>query len=241
MRNPLKWLSAIAGALLLGVMLLAPVSAQDEADAFDLDDLSGLQSGVGRYYYYDFSAMMDAMSTPGAEMPDMPPLSGLSVAVLKFDGDDNAEGGFDRLYEELAKSANESLNEDMGDGTPVAPQSVDENDVDDIGDQAKSISATVEDEEEGPTVSYALLARDGDTVILIAASGAADPSQSAQDLAKGMVDRDSGDGDGTFNEDGTSTGGLWDRFPANDDPALGGLLNGGDEILFPFGTPEAGG
>ena len=45
----------------------------------------------------------------------------------------------------------------------------------------------------------------------------------------------------TFNEDGTSTGGLWDIFPASDDEAIQGLTNGGDEIIFPEdeSTPEA--
>lgn len=32
-----------------------------------------------------------------------------------------------------------------------------------------------------------------------------------------------GTGHGTFRQDGTSTGGLWDKFPAAGDPVLPGL------------------
>jgi hypothetical protein len=221
-------------------MVLAPVSAQDEEDEFDFNDLSGIQNGVGRYYYADYSAMYDAMATPGAEMPELPALLGLSVGVLQFDNDDNAGSGFDKLYEELVKSANQSLADEAASmGTPTTPVTVDENDVDGVGDQAKSMSAVVE-EADGTYYSYGLVAREGEYLYLVIGNGSSDPSEAINNLAKGMIDRDPGDGDGTFNEDGTSTGGLWDLFPADDDPALGGLLNGGDEIIYPEGTPEAG-
>lgn len=239
MRNPLRWISALALALLLGGMVLAPVSAQEDTEEFDFGDLDGIQSGVGRYYYADYSAMFDAMSTPGAEMPELPALLGLSVGVLKFDSDDNADSGFDKLYEELVNSANESLAEDADTGTPTTPVTVTENDVDDIGDEAKSMSATLE-EEDGTYYSYGIIAREGDLIYLLIGNGGSDPSEAINNLTKGMMDRDAGEGDGTFNEDGSSTGGLWDLFPADDDPALGGLLNGGDEIIYPEATPEAG-
>lgn len=238
MRNPLRWISALALALLLGGMVLAPASAQDDADEFEFSDLSGLQSGVGRYYYADYSAMYDAMSTPGAEMPELPALLGLSVGVLKFDGDDNAQSGFNQLYEEFVNSANESFAENGDMGTPATPITVTEGDVDDIGDEAKSMAAAVE-EEDGTYYSYGVIARKGEYLYMVIGNGSSDPSESINQLTKDMTDRDAGDGDGTFNQDGTSTGGLWDLFPADDDPALGGLLNGGDEVLFPVGTPEA--
>jgi hypothetical protein len=183
--------------------------------------------------------MYDAMSTPGAEMPELPELLGLSVGVLRFDNSDNAESGFDRMADELVKSANESMEEGDDSGTPVAPITVDQQDVDGIGDEAKSMSAALE-EEDGTYFSYGIIAREGEFVYLLIGDGSADPSEAINNLAKGMIDRDPGDGDGTFNDDGTSTGGLWDVFPANDDPALGGLMNGGDEILYPEATPEAG-
>lgn len=240
MRNPLRWISALALALLLGGMVLAPVSAQDEEDEFDFNDLAGLQSGVGRYYYADYSAMYDAMSTPGAEMPAMPALLGLSAGVLKFDSDDNAATGLDQIFQEFVSSANEGLAEDAADAaTPTTPVAVTEGEVDDIGDKAKTISAATE-EEDGTYYSYGIIVQDDEYVFMLIANGSSDPSGAINDLAKDMIDRDAGDGDGTFNEDGSSTGGLWDFFPANDDAKLGGLLNGGDEILFPLGTPEAG-
>jgi hypothetical protein len=49
-----------------------------------------------------------------------------------------------------------------------------------------------------------------------------------------------GSGEGEFNEDGTSSGGLWDKFPAADDEAVAGLFPD-DQMLCPVSgsTPEA--
>ena len=54
-----------------------------------------------------------------------------------------------------------------------------------------------------------------------------------------LIDND-GSGAGEFNEDGTSTGGLWDKFPAADAGVTSGLVPF-DQVLFPVpeGTPAA--
>ncbi|CAN5584614.1 hypothetical protein BH09CHL1_BH09CHL1_24600 [soil metagenome] len=237
MRNSLKWFSAIALALLLGGMVLAPVSAQDDEE-FDLDQLEGIQRSVGRFYYSDFG-MSEAMGTPASEDTPTPLVDGLSVAIMEFDNDDNADTSFDRLYDELLISATESNEEDVDDlGTPIAALDVSEVDVDGLGDDAKAFTVAGDDA-EGAFNSYALITRDGEYLYMVIAYGSGDASEAIQQYTEDMMDRDAGDGDGTFNEDGSSTGGLWDIFPGADNALLVGLLSGGDQILFPIGTPEA--
>ncbi len=237
MRNPFRWLSAFVLVIMLGGLVIAPVSAQDSEEEFDLNQLEGLQSGVGRFYYGDMSALMGGMmGTPSADtqMPENL-LVGLSAAVFKFDGDDNAKKGMNTLVDELKKS----MVAEMGDeGTPTAE--IQETDVKDIGDEAKGASTTID--EGGMSMSaYLLMVRSGDTLIFLAGNGTGNIQDTINNIGKTMADRDAGDGDGTFNEDGTSTGGLWDVFPPADDENLNGLTNGGDEIIFPedAGTPAA--
>jgi hypothetical protein len=237
MRNPLKWFSAIALALLLGGMVLAPVSAQDDEE-FDLDQLDGIQRSVGRFYYADFGAMAEAMGTPVAEDAPQTLVDGLSVAVMEFDNDDNADKAFDRIYDELLISATESNDGEVDDlGTPVAAVDVSEEDVDDLGDDAKAFTVVSEDE-GGAYNSFALITRDGEYLYMVIAYGSGDASDAIQQYTEDMMDRDAGDGDGTFNEDGTSTGGLWDVFPGADNALLVGLVTGGDQILFPIPVDE---
>jgi hypothetical protein len=222
---------------MLGGAVIAPVSAQDAEEEFDINQLEGLQRAVGRFYYGDYSAMFDTMSTPGATMSgDM--LLGVSIGVFEFDNDDHAKDAVDKLVDEAKKSFESGEMEDMG--TPVAAGEIKEEDVDDIGDDAKGLSVTVDDEGMQMT-DYLLLVRDGNRLLFLAGNGTGDVTGQINNIAKGMADRDPGDGDGTFNEDGTSTGGLWDIFPASDDEAIKGLTNGGDEVIFPEdeGTPEA--
>jgi hypothetical protein len=44
-----------------------------------------------------------------------------------------------------------------------------------------------------------------------------------------LIEND-GSGEGEFNEDGTSTGGLWDKFPAADDELVEGLIASDEEL-----------
>lgn len=226
MRSPLKF-SALLALVLLAFSLVGGtgVGAQDDIeDEFQPSDLEGIQYGVSRSWSMDYEAMF-AMTTPGAEEDfDMSGLLFMGGMVIEFDNGDNAESAYDRIAEEFTA---ESLIDD--DAT------YEEWDID-AGD--KSTSYYSMQEEDGVSSEIVLsLVQDGDYVYIVSAAGSeVDLKGSTQDLMKTMIDND-GSGEGEFNEDGTSSGGLWDKFPAADDESVAGLI-ASDEIVYPEPTDE---
>ncbi len=89
------------------------------------------------------------------------------------------------------------------------------------GQQAESVIALVQD--------------DAYLYFVVAAGSEADIQALTVDFTTGLLERE-GSGAGEFHEDGTSTGGLWDKYPAADDSLVADLLPF-DQVLFP--VPEA--
>ena len=229
--------SLLAVFALIAISGQATLAAQDgpSEEMLAFDDLEGLQQVVNRYYGPDMDAMMNSMLTPPAEGTEVPSMddvmansSYMTTVAMKYDSDDHAEDGFNAFYD----ASKQQFNSD--DSTTY-----EEVDLNDLGDEAKAVKGSYND--DGSTTNfYSILIRDGEynyIVNVVASSDAVE--QQATDIAKAMLDNEPGDGDGTFNADGTSSGGLWDLFPVNGDAELGILVVSGDEISFPApeGTP----
>ncbi len=229
MRNPFRLLAGFAMAALLGLSLIAPAAAQDaDTETLGLEEIDGMQRLVARYYSVDLEAMLDSMGTPGAggeDALDLWSAQFASAGVFQFESDETAESGFDVLYEELRTGLVEP-----GD-TPELQ--IEEYEVDDLGDEARALD-TVVDEEGRPLHLTALFVRDGQHIFyLIGSSAREEGAQTVLVLARSMVDAEPGDGEESFAEDGTSTGGIWDLLPAAGHEALGEMIPQADEILFP--------
>jgi hypothetical protein len=231
--------SLLAVFALIAISGQATLAAQDDASdgMLSFEGLEGLQQVINRYYGPDMDAMMNGMLTPPAEGTEVPSMddvmansSYVSTVVMKYDNDDHAENGFNAYFDaskQQIEADDSSTSEEV--------------DVDDLGDEAKAIKGTIDD---GDTTTnfFSILVRDGEfnyVAIAIASSDAVE--QQATDIMKALLDNEPGDGDGTFNADGTSSGGLWDLFPVNGDAELGTLVVSGDEISFPApeGTPAS--
>lgn len=227
MRSPLK-LSALLALLLLAFSLVGGtgVGAQDDIeDEFQPSDLEGIQYGVARSWSMDFDAMF-AMATPGADEDfSMSGILFMAGMVLEFDNDDNAKAGFDRISEEF--SADSLMGTD--------DMTFEEWDVD-AGEQSISYFST--QEEEGVESEVVLsVVQDGSYVYIVSAAGSdVDMQDTATTLMTTMIDND-GSGEGEFNENGTSTGGLWDKLPASDDEVVTGLI-ATDEVIYPESGEE---
>jgi hypothetical protein len=217
--------------MLMGLTLsAAPVAAQ-EGTPSALDDpglLEGIELAIARDWSIDFEAMM---ATPEAEM-DQDGLMLVSALAMRFDSDENAAAA----YEIYRTQGIASLTSDMdveGEEAVVTEQELD------LGDESYQVDmiATTEESEGAVTVSFA---REGNHVYLVSAiSLDLESSALASDILDYMVNEaEPADGEGNFNEDGGSEGGLWDVFPPNDYPALTGLIPGGDELAYP--APDTG-
>lgn len=224
-------LALVAMLAIFGVALHGPLlaAAQDDpaTDTFDFNDLDGFQRGAGRTYMGDLSALfsgLDAYATPGAEIAT-PDLNSLGLFMLggfvaQFDNSDNASSALDKLAEQVTQSTGDE--EDL---------TFTETDVDTIGDKTKAFSGDYS--EEGIDGSAVLIVvQKGEYVYAaVAISFGSDPKDAAVSFVTDMANAKPGDGDGTFSEDGTSTGGLWDVFPAADKDYLKGLTPMADEDL----------
>ncbi|MGB3330495.1 MAG: hypothetical protein WBA46_16165 [Thermomicrobiales bacterium] len=224
-------LSLVAMVALFGSMLahgsMAAMAQDTTGSDFQLSDLKGIQQGVSRDYMGDMSAMMAAYSTPSAdsETPDLSSIGLFSVStiVLKFDSEDNAKAGLDTMKGEMT--------------SPEATGGVElkEESVDGLPDNTTAMSAQVS--ESGFSGNVFLIGSQQDEYIYytFAMSLADDDSakNAAVDFTKFMVDASAGDGEGTFNEDGTSSGGVWDKLATNDDDVLNGLTVSADAQIYP--------
>ncbi|MGC4189826.1 MAG: hypothetical protein QM589_01150 [Thermomicrobiales bacterium] len=219
---------ACRGRVVGGVLALAmtalialghPVAtmAQDTGeDQLQISDLDGVQAAVSRTYTVDFAALfsMDASPTPESEGPQLFALGG---AIVQFDNDDHAKSGYTTILDEVQKQADTST-----------PEAVSFETVDlggDLGDERTALRMTGEDagDIDGGDI-LALVVRDGSTIYMFTGiANTGDPSDALVAFAKVVMDGKAGNDAATFNEDGTSTGGLWDKFPAVDDPVVAGL------------------
>jgi hypothetical protein len=224
-------------ALLMVVMLAAlatrmpnamaqEATPDEEAEVFDqLTELEGLESAVSRYYALDYEALMSSASPAAGEDFAFPEgMQLLGGAVFKFDSDDNAQAGRDKAAELV--------------GSEVAAEGeleFTEVEIDDLNDETIALETTVEEEGLGATHSLVVITQEDEylyVAIGVATGAEASATQTTVDLVKYMIDTDAGDGDGTFNADGTSEGGLWDKFPAADNEIVTGLIPE-DEQIFP--------
>lgn len=216
-------LSALLAMLLVGFSLLggSGVGAQDMStpeDSINPSDLEGIQNGAARYYTIDYSAMMDDMASPGADMKMPSGLIALGGAVIEFDNDDNAKSAFDQLKDDKSFSGDLAgdSSEDWDSG---------------LGDQNKGFKGTEDIEGASMNTVFSMFQKDNYVYIALAAGSDVDVEGAAKDFGNKLIDND-GSGAGDFKEDGTSTGGLWDKFPKADDEQIANLIPS-DEVIYP--------
>jgi hypothetical protein len=205
-------------------LLLAPAAAQESTPLAPEMGEDGIESVVSRGWGIDF-----ANASPEAS-PDIADLQMVMAMVMRFETPEQAATAFDLLMRDMSEQM----------ATDDTQEEVELTMIDGLGDQAAVVSSVVV-ESEGTWISRLSIAQEGRYLYTVTAFGGdADRVASADELLTSMVDADDPtDGDGTFMEDGTSTGGLWAVLPTDDHPALAGLISYGDNLEDPEATPES--
>ncbi|MGC4106822.1 MAG: hypothetical protein QM753_10790 [Thermomicrobiales bacterium] len=234
-------LSSVAGAFVLFAMLafggpagaLAQATPEASPD-FRPDDLPGFQQGIARSYSADLSALF-ATPTTAEATPDYASLGvvTLSTVILAFDSEDSAASTYDTVVQQVTSPASTG-------GIELKELTVQE-----LSGPTNAYTASIEQGEGLTLHQVVLLTQDGPYIyqtIAIALSTPEDAQAFAVAVAQAMIAAPAGEGEGTFSQDGTSTGGAWDKFPKTGDPVLKGLSVEMDDRFEPatgVSTPQA--
>lgn len=206
----------VALAFLAGLAM--PAAAQEDAP-LQIEDLEGIQQAVARQFTLDPSALAEA-ATPGAT-PDG--LVGVITMAMSFETEEDAARAVSMLGDDLVRT------DLAGEGGTVEEVQLDI----DSDHLAYLISANADG--MSTTILAAIAQDDAAINIVMVATLGADPEPVATRTLTDMAEAEAGDGEGTFNPDGTSTGGLWDKLPNAE--ALAGEFPGQvtveDETLYP--------
>jgi len=215
---------ALLTAFLVALPALHAV-AQDSTEESIFDNpalLEGIQYGVSR----EWATTMD-LSTPPAEGESV--VFFVAGVVFEFDDDDHSGDAFRQLRDELTSY----ISDEFG----LSP---DEFTTEEQGDDEFVAHGLIEQGDDSAYFRYVIKEDDG--FVFVTASATTDESSSgiADDLAGYMEDQDDDmTGLGEFNEDGTSTGGLWGFFPADDHELVADLSVAGDDIVYPEQEDES--
>jgi hypothetical protein len=191
----------------------------------------GLVSAYDRTYTVDFEAMMSspsadmaspaaATASPAAEMNTAPVMRVVSITGITFNSEDNARSYLEDMKSQIyeAQEAGE-----MPEGTEVK----------DLEDFDKDgFIATLSMEDIG-VYSSIMAFVDGDQVFMIVSLDADVETATTvvNDVATYIVDTKVENDEVTFNADGTSTGGVFDRMPQAGSDLMGNLSIVTDAVL----------
>ncbi len=187
---------------------MASNAGAQSTPTLDPNDVAGLESGYARLYIADIEALMatpgamESMSTPGA-LGDIA-LSGMA-AVFTFEDEGAAEDAFGTFGEQFAQGFME------GSGTDAEPT-----EIDDLGNQAVEYLGETEVDAETTSATSIIVVQDGEHIFIAMILGGSDVSGATRDLAEYLIDAEIPDSEVMLNEDGTSTGGVYDIMPNKD-------------------------
>lgn len=216
-----KFTLMLALLLTLGLSVQG-VAAQIGSDPSELDpkDVPGLLAGYSRTYAPDMEALM---ASPSADPLDLSAyMRNVSIMTYVFESDDTASEFFEMMKDQM--------NDELSAPSPELGQA-ELSEATDIDKDNMQVTVDMGDLGVGLTI---LMFIDGDTVfVVMAMDGTVDDATAmAVDIANYVIDADVKDDEVIFNEDGTSTGGVFDRMPAGGDDIVGGLQIDSDSDLF---------
>ena len=223
-----------AGALAQATPDASPDASPAAATTFSPDSLPGFEQGVARIYSSDLSVLFATPTVPEAT-PDYASIgvATLSTVILAFDSEEHAASAFDTVVEQVTSPSSTG-------GIELS-----EITLDDFSGPTKAYSASVD---QGPGITLhqiVLLTQDGPYVyqtIAVALSSSEEAQAASVDVTLAMIANPAGEGEGTFAKDGSSTGGVWDKFPVAGDPVLDGVEPEADDRFesASASTPVAG-
>jgi hypothetical protein len=211
-------LALFGGVLVHGPLLAAAQdTAASPAPGLKVGELDGIKQDVRRTYI----AGADTGKPAGASIG----LLSLVGETLQFTDGGKAADAFgpfsDAVTMSIASAQGGQPKEDVIEG---------------FGDNTRAYSATVKQQGISAPIFVVLTQQDEYIYFSLGLAISGDLKNATVDFAKALIDGKAGDGEGQLNADGTSTGGVWDKFPAADDKVIQGLKPIADTQIFPTPT-----
>lgn len=213
-------------SLVLGMSTSAIAVGAQEVDGIQAPDIpeveiEGAEFGYSRSFSVDFMTLMEDPEYDPEDMSAM--MRSISIQGIQFDSEDNAQAYIDQNTEAL-EAAQQSGDETM---EGIEASELEGYDVD-------GLIVTMDMPDIGIAMTMIVFV-DGDQVFQITATDAdVETSRTtAESVLEFVLDNEVQDEEVTFNEDGTSTGGVFDRMPTADHELVGDLTSVMDMELMP--------
>lgn len=178
-----------------------------------LGDIEGLEAAWSRTYMPDMDALFASPTANEEELDLSAMMRSVSIQAYVFDSDDSADAFMDSYGSDMESSLAEAS--DMG-----------ETEITDIEDlDREGIKVTIDSADLGIGMTVYVFA-DGNTVFTLIGMDADVEAASTlvHGVAEYIVDTEAETDEVSFKEDGTSTGGVFDRMPKAGDDLVGGLI-----------------
>lgn len=209
-----KFLLTITMLLTLGLSAQGVAAQVDapEIEATDFSEVEGLQSAYSRTYSVDFAAMM---SSPDAEMDTSAMMRSISIQAYTFEDEDKAKDYVNDMKDQADDSLSEM--EDVGE--------IEIKDMEAVDKDGLTMTLVMDMEDMSIAMTTHVFA-DGNTVFMVSStdSDLETSGPGADAVAQYIVDNEAESDEVTFAEDGTSTGGVFDRMPKVGDEIVADLV-----------------
>lgn len=200
-------------SLVLSLAFTSTAVVAQDVPALDPSEIEGLDSAYGRMYMVDVDTMMATPGAAEAVLAGETPLSGMASAFI-FADEGAAEDAMGDFADQFAQSFLEG-----------AEVEAEETELDGVGDEAVIYTGTTEVDSTTTADTALIIARDGETIFVSFIIGGADVEGMTEDLTQHLIDGEAGEDEVVLDEEGASTGGIFEAFPGIDDADLvGGMI-----------------
>lgn len=190
-----------------------------EAPEVNLDaayDVEGLQSVYDRTFSVDFEAMMASPDADPESLDMSAMMNVITIQGITFDNDDNAQAYIDDMKSQMEQAVEE--------GDAATFEDMEISDLDGFDVEGIRVDMNMPDLDVAASM---IIFSDGNHVfqVMVMNADLATAQASTDEVTQFVIDADSETDEVTFSDDGTSTGGVFDRMPAADDEIVGDLTS----------------
>lgn len=216
-----KLLITLSLLLTLGLSTAGVAAQTDGVEAPDLEELAanaydveGLQSVYDRTFSVDYMAMMASPDADFESMDMSAMMKMISIQGMSFDNEDNAKAYIEDMRSEMEQAVEEGDTETF-EGMEIS-------DLDDFDVDGIRVDTNMPDLDIAASM---IIFSDGNHAFMVMVMDAdmETAQSSVNEVTQFVIDAEVENEEVTFNEDGTSTGGVFDRMPTSEDEVVGDL------------------